>query len=279
MGQSENGLGLMLAGIFSRTYAAKGEAVFAAIKADGFSAAQLNLSSLGLESLPASLPEDVVLKAKADAIKRSVVLVALSGTYNMAHPDAAYRKAQRAKFVNVVQAAKLMDIGIVSLCTGSRDQNNMWAYHADNYSPEAWRDFRSELGHVLALADGLTLAIEPEPSNVVRDAKVARRLLDEVGSSHLKIILDAANLIGPDGLARQHQIMAEAFELLGQDVVLAHAKDIDAAGQVVAPGQGAVDLKAFAQGLKRLKFSGALVGHGFEEKDAKAAALYLKSIA
>ncbi|HEY5363939.1 MAG TPA: sugar phosphate isomerase/epimerase family protein [Aestuariivirga sp.] len=268
----------MLAGIFSRTYAAKGEAVFAAAQADGFSAAQLNLSSLGLESLPASLPEDVMLQAKADAAKHGVALVALSGTYNMVHPDAAYRKAQRAKFTNVVRAAKLMGIGVVTLCSGSRDKNNMWAHHADNHSPEAWCDFRTELDAALSLAEGLTLAIEPEPGNVVRDAKVARALLDQVRAPYLKIILDAANLIGQDGLSRQHEIMAEAFDLLGTDVVLAHAKDIDASGHVVPPGQGAVDLKAFAALLKRAEFSGAFITHGFEEKDAKAAGVYLKKM-
>ncbi len=271
-------MSVMQIGIFSRTYAAKSDAVFAAIKADGFSAAQLNLSSLGLESLPHSLPEDVMLQAKADAAKHGVALVALSGTYNMAHPDAAYRKAQRAKFGNVVKAAKLMDIGIVSLCTGSRDANNMWAHHEDNHSPEARRDFRAELDAALSLADGLTLAIEPEPGNVVRDAKVARHLLDEVGSPHLKIILDAANLIGPDGLSRQHEIMAEAFDLLGADVVLAHAKDIDASGHVVPPGQGTIDLIDFVEGLKRAHYSGALIAHGFEEKDAKSAGKALTMI-
>jgi sugar phosphate isomerase/epimerase len=268
----------MLAGIFSRTYAAKGEAVFAAIQADGFSTAQLNLSSLGLESLPHSLPEDVALQAKDDAAKHGVVLAALSGTYNMAHPDIAYRKAQRAKFANVVQAAKLMGIGVLTLCTGSRDKNNMWAHHADNHSPEAWRDFRAELDVALSLAEGLTLAVEPEPGNVVRDAKVARALLDQVRAPNLKIILDAANLIGPDGLSRQHEIMAETFDLLGADVVLAHAKDIDASGHVVPPGQGAVDLKTFAALLKRAKFSGAFIAHGFEEKDANAAGKALTTI-
>ena len=268
----------MLAGIFSRTYAAKGEAVFAAIQADGFSAAQLNLSSLGLESFPNSLPEEVVLQAKHDAAKHGVMLAALSGTYNMAHPDIAYRKAQRAKFANVVQAAKLLGIGVVTLCTGSRDENNMWAHHADNHSPKALRDFRVELDAALSLADGLTLAIEPEPGNVVRDAKIARRLLDEVGSRHLKIILDAANLIGHEGLPRQREIMAEALELLGPDVVLAHAKDIDANGHVVPPGQGAVDLKAFAALLKRAKFSGGFITHGFEEKDAKVVGKALTTI-
>ena len=278
MGQPKNGLGVMQAGIFSRTYAAKGEAVFAAIKADGFSAAQLNLSSLGLESLPASLPTDVLLKAKTDAAKHGVQLVALSGTYNMAHPDPAQRQAQRLRFANVVRAARLMGIGMVTLCTGSRDQNNKWAHHADNNSSEAWRDFRNELDTALALADGLTLAIEPEPGNVVQGAKVARRVLDEVRSPHLKIILDAANLIGHDGMTRQYEIMAQAFELLGADVVLAHAKDIDANGRVMPPGKGAVDLAAFVQGLKRARFSGAIVAHGFEEKESKAAGDFLNAL-
>ena len=268
----------MQAGIFSRTYTAKGEAVFAAIKADGFSAAQLNLSSLGLESLPASLPTDVLLKTKIDAAKHGVHLVALSGTYNMAHPDAVHRQAQRLRFANVVKAARLMGIGVVTLCTGSRDPKNMWAHHSQNTSTEAWRDFRIELDAALGLADGLILAIEPEPANVVQDAKVARRLLDEVKSPQLKIILDAANLIGQDGITRQHEIMAEAFELLGADVALAHAKDIDAKGRVMPPGKGAVDLAAFVQGLKRAKFSGAVIAHGFEEKESKPAGEFLNAL-
>ena len=214
----------MITGIFSRTYAAKGDAVFAAIKADGFSAAQLNLSSLGLESLPAWLPEEIILSAKADAHRHGVQLVALSGTYNMAHPDLEYRREHRAKFVNVVRAARLLGIGVVSLCTGSRDANNMWAHHVENNSSEAWKDFRSELDVALTLAEGLTLVIEPEPGNVVRDATVAHKLLKDVGSPHLKIILDAANLLSPQTLPQQHTIMAEAFQLLGDSVVLAMQK-------------------------------------------------------
>ena len=268
----------MRAGIFSRTYAAKGEAVFAAIKADGFSAAQLNLSSLGLESLPSSLPEDVLLSAKVNAARHGVELVALSGSYNMAHPDKAYRYSQRERFKNVVRAAKVMGIGIVTLCTGSRDPDNMWSHHAENSSAEAWRDFHAELEAALNLADGLTLAIEPEPGNVVRDAQVARLILDEVKSPHLKIVLDAANLLSPETLQRPHEIMAEAFDLLGADLALAHAKDIDAAGRVVPPGRGSVDLAAFVNGLKQAHFTGALVAHGFEEKDSRAASQALAEL-
>ena len=268
----------MIAGIFSRTYAAKNDAVFAAIKADGFSATQLNLSSLGLDSLPAKLEEAILLQAKADAARHGIVLAGLSGTYNMAHPDADYRTTQRAKFANVLRAAKLMDIPIVTLCTGSRDATNMWAHHAENNSDAAWRDFRVELDAVLKMTDGSTLAIEPEPGNVVRDAKVARALLDEIKSPQLKIILDAANLLSPETLPHQTDIMSEAFDLLGNDIVMAHAKDIDAKGHVTTPGKGAVDLKTFTLGLRRAKFKGALVAHGFEEADAMATGICLNDL-
>jgi len=265
----------MQAGIFSRTYAAKGEAVFAAMKADGFSAAQLNLSSLGLQSLPAALDEAVLLNAKADAARHDLQLMGLSGTYNMAHPDPAYRSGQRLKFAHVLRAARLMGIDVVTLCTGSRDANNMWAHHPDNHSAEAGQVFRSELDAVLKMAGGLVLAIEPEPGNVVRDAKVARALLDDIRAPNLKIILDAANLLSPETLPRQKDIMAEAFDLLGADTVQAHAKDIDLQGCVTAPGQGAVDLKMFVAGLRRVNYTGPLVAHGFAEKDTLQAGHYL----
>ena len=142
----------------------------------------------------------------------------------------------------------------------------MWAEHPENASPEAWADLRDELDWALAEAASLdlVLAVEPEPGNVVRDARVARTLLDEVGAPNLKIILDAANLIGTAGLARQATIVAEAVDLLGPDVVLAHAKDIDASGKVVAPGRGAIDLPAFVIALAQAGFDGALIAHGFD---------------
>ena len=108
--------------------------------------------------------------------------------------------------------------------------------------------------------------------------EIARALLDDVNSPQLKIILDAANLLSPATLNQQHKIMSEAFDLLGNYLVLAHAKDIDAAGHVVAPGQGGVDLSAFVRGLKSVGFVGAVVGHGFEEKESAAAAETIRQL-
>lgn len=267
--------------IFSRTYpTGRVTEALQAIRADGFQGAQMNLSSFGMESLPDHLDDAALEEGRREAARLGLTLAALSGTYNMVHPDASERQADRPRFVNVLRAAQAIGTPVVTLCTGSRHPSDKWAAHPDNSSPEAWADLRAELDWALveAAAYGVVLAVEPEPGNVVRDAAVARTLLDEVGADHLKIILDAANLIGVTGLDRQADIVAEAIELLGPDVAVAHAKDIDGDGRVVAPGRGAIDLPGFVSALVAGGFDGPLVGHGFEVEDTAPAGRALSEL-
>ena len=265
----------MYTAIFSRTYPMKDTAmVLDAVATDGYQGVQVNLSSAGLASLPESLPAGLAARVGDEARSRGIRIAALSGTYNMAHPDQKVREASRVGFRNVIKAATEMGTSIVSLCTGSRDEQDMWKFHPDNKSRAAWADLRSELDFALTLAheSGIRLAIEPEPANVIHDAKAARRILDEVASSYLGIILDAANLLSPETLGKQHEVIGEATSLLGPSLLLAHAKDIDAAGHVVAPGEGAVDLLSFTKALRAVGYDDALIAHGFsEEKTAQAA--------
>jgi len=268
----------MYPAIFSRTYPAKDVAeVFAAAAADGYKGVQANLSSAGLASLPESLPAGIGARFAHQAKAHGIRIAALSGTYNMAHPDERARQAARAGFRNVVMAARDMGAPVVSLCTGSRNEQDMWTAHPGNNDPAAWSDLRAELQFALDLAQeaGIKLAVEPEPANVVCDARAARRLLDEMAAPHLGVILDAANLLSPETLPNQYEVMREAAELLGNFLLLAHAKDIDAAGQVVAPGEGAIDLPAFAQVLRSVGYDGALIAHGFSADKAKDAANFL----
>lgn len=268
----------MYPAVFSRTYpTGRVTEALQAIRADGFQGAQMNLSSFGMESLPDELDDGPLAEGREEAARLGLRMAALSGTYNMAHPDGSTRQADRPRFVNVLRAARAIGAPVVTLCTGSRNPDDKWAAHPDNSSPDAWHDFRTELDWALAKASSfeLVLAIEPEPGNVVRDAAVAATLLAQVGADHLKIILDAANLIGVSGLDRQAEVVADALDLLGPHVVLAHAKDIDASGRVVAPGQGAIDLPAFVTALTAVGFDGPLVGHGFDAAHTALAGRYL----
>jgi sugar phosphate isomerase/epimerase len=271
----------MIPGIFARTYASKDpHTLFAQVRRDGFKAVQFNLSCMGLAALPAELPLGLGRGAATAARDNGLALCALSGTYNMVHPDAERRKADRAAFANVLIAAREMSVPLVTLCTGSRDEGDMWRAHLDNASRQAWTDLRAELDHALSLAAeaNLRLAVEPEPANVIADARLARRLLDEIGTSRLGIILDAANLLPPEAQSRQREIVAEAMDLLGDDICLVHAKDVDAQGKVVPVGQGVVDMPNFVRRVRSAGYDGPLVSHGFEEPDAPAVGAYLQTL-
>ena len=261
----------MYSAIFGRTYPLTNSSdVLAAAAADGFCGVQFNLLSAGLASLPEELPEGVAEQVRDAAQSRKIRLAALSGTYNMAHPDPNARAASREGFRNVVKAAQRMGSPIVTLCTGSRDPNDMWKRHPDNQSVVAWSVFRGELDFALGLAEtaGIRLGVEPEPGNVVNDPDAARRLLDEVASPLLGIVLDAANLLSSETLTEQHEVIEKAAQLLGDSLLLAHAKDIDSFGRVTAAGEGAVDLPWFVTALRAVGYDGALIGHGFPVEKA-----------
>lgn len=53
------------------------------------------------------------------------------------------------------------------------------------------------------------LAFEPEMSNVAGSARQARRLLDEIGSPHLKVTIDPANLFHAGELSHMREILDE----------------------------------------------------------------------
>ena len=96
----------MYPAIFSRTYPSKRiKEVLEAIQADGFEGAQMNLSSFGMDSLPTSLDNAALASGTAEAKRLGIAFAALSGTYNMAHPDPVTRRARRPGLLNVLKAA------------------------------------------------------------------------------------------------------------------------------------------------------------------------------
>ena len=254
--------------------------IFARIAYDGYQAIQFNFSSAGLPSLPKDWPETTLKEVMASAHQSGLTICALSGTYNMAHPDAARRQADRVGFANVVRAAQFMRVPLVTLCTGSRNAADMWSAHPDNGSPEAWETLRNELDFALDLAGrhGVALGVEPEHGNIVANARIARRLLDEVGKPQLKIVMDAANLLPPESQARQREVVAEAVALLGADIALVHTKDVGPAGEAVAAGRGVVDFHNFLKGILSTGYRGPLVSHNFPQEDAAYVSGFLRRV-
>jgi sugar phosphate isomerase/epimerase len=174
---------------------------------------------------------------------------------------------------DLIATAPTLGTSVVTLCTGSRDPDDMWRRHPDNGTPEAWRDMLESVAAALAVADAhdVTLGFEPEHNNVVDSAAAGRRLLEELRSTQLKVVIDPANLEpSPDALR-------EAFELLGDDLVLAHAKDVRRDGTIVAAGHGDLDYELYLALLDDAGGDVPLILHGLAESEVPGCVAFLRA--
>lgn len=271
----------MRLGIFAKTFAGSDPAVvLAASKAAGFAAVQYNMACSGLPAMPDTLSAADVAAVSAASQASGVAIAAVSGTYNMIHPDPAVRAKGLQRLDVLLNHAAAMGAGMVTLCTGSRDPQDQWRHHPDNGSAQAWRDLLTEMAKACALAEPLAikLGIEPELANVVDTAPRARLLLDTLQSPALAIVLDPANLFEVARLQDQRDLLSRSVDLLADRTLMAHAKDRDAAGGFATAGKGVVDFPHFLGRLKAAGFDGDLVTHGLAAAEAPGVSLYLSGV-
>ena len=116
--------------------------------------------------------------------------------------------------------------------------------------------------------------METEAATVADTPEKIRRMLDEVGSPNLKIIMDCANLFHAGEAKKENvkDIISHAFEIFGKDVVMAHAKDIsESDGIKFCPtGEGIIDYTQFAQLLKKYNYKGDMLLHGIYDENKLA---------
>jgi sugar phosphate isomerase/epimerase/pimeloyl-ACP methyl ester carboxylesterase len=271
----------MRLGIFAKAFVRPNLAdALDAVVACGLDCVQFNFSCVGLPSLPEKIDRGVVSAAACELKRRHLAVAAVSGTFNMIDPDPARRREGLRRLGGIAASCAGLGAPLVALCTGARDPHDMWRAHPQNDSAAAWRDLQVSMREALKIADehGVCLGVEPETANVVNTAEKARRLLDEMGSPRLKIIMDAANLFRPGQGARMAEILEEAFALLGPDIALAHAKDFRDGAEVahVAAGRGMLDWPRLLRLLRGAGFDGPLLLHGLAEEEVKTSVAFLR---
>lgn len=271
----------MTPGIFAKTFPRPTvDEVFRAVAKHHLRCVHFNFACAGLPGLPEEIDPALTRRIRKAATEHRLAIAGVSATFNMIHPDAAQRRDGLHKLGVIAAACENLDASLITLCTGTRDPEDMWRHHPQNDSPEAWHDLIVTMTKALTIADkhDIQLGVEPEVGNVVSSARHARRLLDELRSPRLKIVLDPANLFRPGDLPRMGEILEEAFDLLGPDLAMAHAKELSADGHAgsLPLGAGVLDWDRYLGLLRAVKFDGPLVMHGFDERDAAASVKFLR---
>jgi sugar phosphate isomerase/epimerase len=266
-------------GIFSNVFERPSiEGKFDAVAAHGLQNVQLNMSCAGLPSMPDRIEPAVAAHIRRAAQTRGVAIASLSGTFNMIHPDPVVRRTGIAQLGVLAGACGELGTRVITLCTGTRNAENMWRHHPENDSPAAWSDLLESMAAALQITEGydLLLAFEPEPGNVITTPARGRALLDAMQSPRLGVVMDPANLWESAEPAQLPPLLEEAFAQLGDRIFLAHAKDRSADGVVQPAGKGIVPWPLFIDLLNQAGFDGALVLHGLDESQVAESAALLR---
>ena len=243
-------------GIFARTFPRDTpEEVAAAVARAGYPLGHWNFAAVGRSTLAADVGRAEVAAVRRAFDRAGVAIPSVSATFNVIHPDPARRAAQTA------QAARL--IGLVpelgprlspcalapaTLTTCGGPTRATWPATpgptCGGPLTPCWRP-RTRPG--CALASSPSRATSCGTPGRQRGSWASWATTPPAG-----VVLDPANLLTPETISHQSELLAEAVDLLGPRVVGIQAKDVAASGAAAAAGAGLRDYPAVLGQLARL---------------------------
>ena len=254
-------------------------------RAQGFSCAHVALSKVlddfAMEDAPAKLTEEYALRVR-EIFEKSGMECAVLGCYlNLADPDPERRAKTQEIYKAHLRFAAKIGAGVVGTETYANPES-VFTEPAPQ-SEEAFRLLLDSLKPVIRCAEetGAILAVEPVWYHIISTPERAARMLEELPSDNLQIILDAVNLISPADDGRAEDIIRRAISLLGERVRILHMKDY-----VITP-EGKMDACACGLGSMRyeqlLSFAGErnipMTLENTVPENAEEARLYLERVA
>jgi len=269
-------------GIFSKTFPRESlEETFDVVASHGLTCVQFNWETAGLSGMPDSIGDQLCERVSKAAAASGVSIAAVSGTFNIIHPDNAERLRGFQRLRQVIGSCQHLDASVVTLCTGTRNAEYLWGHHPDNDTPQAWDEAVASMVDAAGYAEefGVDLALEPEVSNVVDSALKARQMIDDVGSPRLNVVMDGANIFHAGELPRMDEMLREAFALLGSNTVLAHGKDLERDGEAgnLAAGTGALNYELYLNLLGEINPNVPLILHGLTEEQVPQSVAFIRS--
>lgn len=199
------------------------------IRRQGFSCAHIALSKVidgfDMADAPEKLKEELASSVREDLLAEHIECAVLGCYLNLADPNEEERQRTQAIYKAHLRFAPMIGARVV----GTETYANPYSHFPQGAarSEEAFRLFIDALRPVVRWAEeaDAILAVEPVYHHIISTPERAQRMLDEVPSDHLQIILDAVNLIGPDTADRAEEIVEDGIRRLGDRAMVLHMKD------------------------------------------------------
>jgi sugar phosphate isomerase/epimerase len=225
-------------------------------------------------------PESEIKELK-DALKTYDVTFFDMHTYtNNIHPDLNERKKNHEYVIKQCEAAERVGCPMVTTHVGTCSPVTPIAPHKDNWTWKTWNLQVSVIKELLKDTSGMKVAFGIEAVNMtsMNNPEAHLRLIEEAADPRLKVCLDPVNMMHLGVYYRNTELIQKCFELLGDNIIAAHAKDtfvlpdrMSAYITEVAPGKGILDYKTYLVGLSRLSSPRTLlIEHIPDEQYAEA---------
>lgn len=187
----------------------------------GFTCAQLAMQKALTLPPETFLQEDTLLRVRSTFESKHIALPVLGCYVNIVTEDTAQYESGTQKFCDYLAASVTLGAG----CVGT--ETTPFA-GSESAREEAYRIL---LRFTLAACEtaervGATVGIEAVARHTLNTPKLTRRLLDDVASDRLRVIFDLGNLLTPDNVHRQEQLLDEALSLYGDKICAVHIKDL-----------------------------------------------------
>jgi sugar phosphate isomerase/epimerase len=223
----------------------------------------------------------------AEAYRREGIGVCGVGGYiNILHHDAERRRLNVEAIKSWLRAMQVLGCRYLSTETGSYAVTGDWDFDPRNRTPEAWDDLRRVTDELLEVAtrEDVVLLYEPYIVNVCHTPGLGARLVREVDSPHLALLMDPTNWFDAE-TARPEcvvDVLERGFAAERGLYRLAHAKDVTPPPPdrpkpgLPGPGKGILDYAAYLRLLAEQGYSGPLIIEHLTEPDVPDAVAYVR---
>ncbi|WP_088042581.1 sugar phosphate isomerase/epimerase [Bacillus sp. EAC] len=206
--------------------------------------------------------------------------IAVLGCYfNLIHPDQIERRKGMDRFKEHLRFAKDFGCSIVGTETGN--VNAEIVYTEENFKEKPFMEVVASVSELVKEAEklGVIVGVEAGVNHPIYSVQTMKRLLDMIDSHNLQVIFDPVNLLTIDNYINQEEIFEEAFKILGDRIVIFHAKDFIIEGnslKQVPVGQGLLNYDKLFGLIKHTKPYLNILIEGSKEPFIDESIVYLR---
>jgi len=259
----------MKLGIFSNVVTgASPEEVAARTRGFGLEAVQFVPAASGIGfGFDRAAPVDDFKRWAAAYRQEDVRIAGVAGYINLLHHDQRQRHDNIETFKGFLRDMHDLGTRLISTETGTYAASGDWNNHPDNRAPAAWDDLRRVTEELLVVAEqeDVIILYEPYIVNVAHTPELAVRIVQEMGSPHLGLLMDPTNWFESDMLDRVPEVIEHGFAVERGLFLLAHAKDVappttdPTKPDLPAAGQGALDYPTYIRLLREHGYTSPLI--------------------